>query len=401
MKSQFITVLLLALSPSWLLRAEQRPPHWSVDLNKFGYFTGQPGTASTLSSDDAVAATDSYVAVALQNEEPATGPPKANAKPQSKLLLLIFAAGSGKLSATCGPWTINAGFELRSTASGNFLLHLTPLSETKPQRSESLVLLSPNCEQLKQILLQDQGTAKPRLWQTLQSPSRKTLVLINEQGEGSHFELLDLESLDSKSKWFEHDSMAPKIIGVSDNGFLGVPPGPKSTVIESRPIADDYNYYRTFDGPWQRLPYSNCDSFLSDDTLICTSESTPEPWKVSKTQIKAIRLDGTVTFSATVSGAGYHVWRNSDISVSSGGDHFAFTLDFAGAGWLWGTLDMGPEHHSIYVWSASRPEPSAKIKLVNWLDHPVLGFSFAPDGSWFAVLVDHSTLNIRPLESPK
>ena len=136
--------------------------------------------------------------------------------------------------------------------------------------------------------------------------------------------------------------MAPKIIGVSDNGFLGVPPGPKSTVIESRPIADDYNYYRTFDGPWQRLPYSNCDSFLSDDTLICTSESTPEPWKVSKTQIKAIRLDGTVTFSATVSGAGYHVWRNSDISVSSGGDHFAFTLDFAGAGWLWGTLDWDP-----------------------------------------------------------
>ena len=108
----------------------------------------------------------------------------------------------------------------------------------------------------------------------------------------------------------------------------------------------------------------------------------------------AIRPDGTTVFSAGVSDNGYHVEPMSGISVSSDGDHFALSLDFAGAGWLWGNLDMGPEHISAYVWPLSRAKPCAKIRLRRWLGHSV--FAFAPQGSWFALL-DGSRLTVQPL----
>jgi hypothetical protein len=396
LKSQFLIVMLLAsFSPASLLASPQRHPHWSVDLAKYGYFTGPAGTASALHSDDAVAATDRYVAVAVDVKGTAADPPKMPAEPQSKLSLLIFEADNGKLSAKCGPWTVNSWFDLWPTAGGNFLLHLTPLSDASPQGVETLLLLSPACVRLKQIILQDQGSAKKDSWQTLQSPSRQTLLLIKEQEEGSGYELRGLDTLDLKRQWFEPKSEAPIVIGVSDKGLLGVLPRPM--VSETRPIAD---YYRTFEGNWRLLSVSNYYSFLSDDALVGTKDSAPERWNVSKTQVTAVGLDGTPVFSAVVSGTGYHVERSSDFSVSSDGNHFAFILDFSGAGWLWGNLDMGPEQHSAYVWSVSRASPREKVKLGNWLDHPFLALSFAPDGSWFAVLLDRSRLSIRSLPAP-
>jgi hypothetical protein len=200
------------------------------------------------------------------------------------------------------------------------------------------------------------------------------------------YQLRVLDSLDVIRQWLEPIPKAPMIIGVSDGGLLGVVRRPTNE-------APDY-YYRTFDGVWKPLPISDCYSFLSDDILVGTKSSVPQPWKVSKTQVRAIRLDGTTVFSAIVSDNGYHVEPMSDISVSSDGDHFAFSLDFAGAGWLWGNLDMGPEHHSGYVWSLSRAKPCAKIRLRRWLSHSV--FAFAPQDSWFALL-DGSRLTVQPL----
>jgi len=393
LKSQFLTVLLLAtFSPTSLLAAQQRHPHWSVDLDQYGNSVGRLGKTSAFYSDDVVAVTDRYVAVAVEAKEPAAGLRRNPAESESTFSVLIFEATNGKLSAKCGPWTVDGWFYLWPSAGGNFLLHVTPSSDGSHLGVEMLLLLSPACAQLKQLILRDQGNAKTRSLHILQSPSLRTLLLVKEQKEGSRYELRDSETLDLKGQWFEPISEAPIIVGVSDKGFLGVLPRPSSMVSETDPIAD---YYRTFDGDWRALPVSNYYSFLSDDALVGTKGSAIEGWKVSTTQVTAVGLDGTPVFSAIVSGTGYHVQRSSDISVSSDGNHFAFILDFSGAGWLWGNLDMGPEHHAVYVWSVTHESPCAKVKVGDWPNLPAL----APDGSWFAVL-DRSTLSIRPVLSP-
>jgi hypothetical protein len=379
-----LTVLLAAaLPPTALLALEQRHPQWSVDLGKHGY-SESLGTA--------LAVTDNRVALAFDVKEPATGLPQAPAEPRSRLSLLIFDANNGTLSAKCGPWPVgNTFFNLWTTPSGNFLLHLMPLSDTSSQGPEMLLLLSPTCVELKRILLPYRESSEHRSWQSLQSPSRRTLLLIRKQNEGSDYQLRDSESLDLKSQWSEPNSNAPVIFGVSDKGLLGALPGPSAVTEETRPKAD---YYRTFDGAWRRLPFSHYCSFLSDDALVGTIDPTLKAWEVSKTQVTAIQLDGTTILSTTVSGVGYHVERASSISVSSDGNHFAFALDFSGAGWLWGNLDMGPEHHSVYVWSTSRAKPQAEIKLKHWEGY--VHFALASSGSWFA-LIDRPTLTVRPL----
>ncbi len=393
MKSQLLAVVLfVTLSPASSPRvAQQRHPQLSVDLEKYGW------KAPALYADERVAATDDYVAVTLDAEESATGPTTAAAEPQSKLSLLIFEADNGTLNAKCGPWPVNGYFDLLPTAGGNFLLRLTLLSDANPQGVETLLLLSPACAQLKQITLEDQGSAKKRTWHTLQSPSRQTLLLIKGQEEGRSYQLRGSDTLDLKRQWLESDSKAPMIVAVSDKGILGVLSKPPSMVAESGPTAD---YYRTFQGDWRPLPVSDYYSFLSDDALVGSRDSAPdESWKVSKTRVTAVGLDGTPIFSGIVSDTGYHVQRLSDISLSSDGNHFAFVLDFSGAGWLWGNLDMGPEHQSVYVWSVTRASPCTIVRVRNWLNNPALALSFAPDGSWFAVLLDRSSLSIRPLPS--
>jgi hypothetical protein len=391
LKSQSLAVFLATISWTSVLAAQQhRPhPHWSVDLDKYV-------NSTSLYSDDVIAATDSYVAVAIDAKKTGTDSPKIAANSHSDLSVLVFEVNTGKLSVKCGPWTINGWFQLWPTAGGNFLLHLTSLSDTNPQVVETLLLLSPACAQLKQITLQTGGDAKKHPWKILQSPSRQTLLLIKEQEEGSGYEVRDLDTLELKKHWFEADSKTPIITGVSDKGFLGILPKPSSP-FDTRPIAD---YFRTFEGDWRLLPESNYYSFLSDDALVGTENSFPEGWKVSGTQVSVVGLDGATIFSERVSGTGYHVGRSSDIAVSTDGNHFAFTLEFSGAGWLWGNLDMGPEYHSVYVWSKTRASLCARIKLENWLDHPSLALSFAPDGSWFAVLLNRSSLSIRSLATP-
>lgn len=394
MKRQILAVALCAtLSPTLARATDQKHLDWSVDLGKYGYSTGRSGAANVLPFGTVVAATDKYVAVGLDVREPATGSSRVPPGSPSKLSLLVFDVDSGKLSRECGPWSVIAGFDLWATASGNFLLHLTPLSDASLQASEMLLLLSPTCGQLKQMHLPSQDGPEHLSWQILESPSRQTLLLTRAQKVGNNYQLLGTDNLDFKSQWFETDSKAPVTIGVSDKGLLGVIRRPASAISED---IHDEHYYRTFDGPWRRLLFSGDYSFLSDDVLVGTLGSTQQPWKVSKTKVTTIRLDGTSMFSATVSGAGYHVERTSDIWASSDGSYFAFALDFAGAGWLWGNLDMGPEHRSVYVWSLSRATPCAKIKLRSWwLGQPPL--AFAPDGSWFALLVDSSTLRVRAL----
>jgi hypothetical protein len=385
-----------AFSPISAMAGEGRHPQWSLDLGRYRTSKLRLGTAPASYLESVVAVTNSYVAVGLDVEEPITGPPQESTKRQSKLSLLIFGADNGKLSAKCGPWTVDKWFDLMATPSGNFLLHLAPLSDANPHGAETLLLLSPACAQLKEAALPNLASSEYRAWRALQSPSRKTLLLRKQRKERMVFQLRDVDSLDLRFEWFESDPKAPMTISVSDKGFLGVPPGPTTAISEAGPLVD---YYRTFEGAWQRLPYSNFYSFLSDDALVGTADSPAQPWKVSKTQVTVIRLDGIAVFSEMVSGVGYHVDRASDIAVSSDNDHFAFTLDFSGAGWLWGTLDMGPEHRSIYVWSASRAQPCAKIKLGSWTDQPSL--ALAPDGSWFALLTDNSSrLAVRDLPSP-
>jgi hypothetical protein len=392
-RSSILTVVLCAkFCATPLLAREQRHPYWSVDLDQYGLSNGRPGTATASYSESIVAATDNYVAVAFDVKEPVGSPPHLPAEAQSSLSLVIFDANNGKLSATCGPWIVSSWFNLWSTAGGSFLLHLTSLSDASPQGSETLLLVSPTCTELKRIRLPYQENLAHHSWQILQSPSRHTLLLVEEHKDGNDYQLRGSDSLELERQWFEPNSKAPLIIAVSDKGLLGVLPRPTSATSDASPIAD---YYRTFDGAWRRLPLSNYYSFLSDDALVGTTDSAAQSWSVSKTHVAAIRLDGTAIFSATVSSAGYHVARTSEILVSSDGDHFAFTLDLSGAGWFWGNLDMGPEHHSVYVWSASRPEPCAKIKLRSWLDLPSL--AFAPGGSWFALLLDGSKLSVRPL----
>ena len=388
MKSQLLAVVLfVTLSPASPRAAQQRHPQLSVNLDQYGW------KAPAFYADERVAATDNYVAVTLDAKEPATGPTTTPAEPKSKLSLLIFEADNGKLNAKCGPWPVNGYFDLLPTAGGNFLLHLTLVSDANPHGAETLLLLSPACTQLKQVTLRDQGNAKNRSGHILQSPSRQTLLLIEEEEGGRAYELRGSDTLDLKKQWFEPNSTAPIIIGVSDKGFLGTLP-PPSVVSKTSPIAD---YYRTFEGDWRLLNVSDYFSFLSDDALVGTKDSAPESWKVSAAQVAAVRLDGTPVFSARVARTGYHVERSSEISVSSDGKHVALILDFAGAGLVWGNLDMGPEHHFIYVWSVARPSPCAKIELRNWLDHPYLALSFGPDDLWFAVLVERSRLEIRPL----
>lgn len=388
MRFLILTVALWAIfSPISFLALNTSTPAWFIDLDKYGDSAGQPDAAPALHSEYALAATDKYVAVALAVRGSATRPPQVDS--QSKMSLLILDANSGKLSAKCGPWTINTDLDVLATADGGFLLHMTPLADTNPQKSETLLLLSSTCAQLKQIQLPYRDGPENSSWLPLQSPTRHTLLLIRNQKEGIDYQLRASDSLDMISQWHEPISKAPIVVGVSDKGFLGVVQRPTTEASE----ASEY-YYRTFDGAWRRLPISSYYSFLSDDILVGAMNSSPQPWKVNKAQVKAIRLDGTTVFSAAVSSNGYHVEPMSDISVSSDGDHFALSLDFAGAGWLWGNLDMGPEHHSVYVWSLSRAKPCAKIRLRRWLGHPLL--AFAPRGSWFASL-DGSKLTVQPV----
>lgn len=369
-------VFLLALAGCAIAPAASRRSHWSVDLTRYGY-SGTPAE---------FAASNDFVALAVDVPDDGPKHPSAEGESSYRISLLIFGVGRGKLAATCGPWPGSGSLRLWSTAQGNFLIWLrNRVGAAKQPSAFRLFLVSPSCKKLKELDLDSPGTQSS--WDILLSHSRRTLLLrLGRRGEGGDVQIRDADTLALRSQWTEPRSGSHEIIGLSDDALLGADPSGPNEFNPPR-------YIRPFGGKWHRLPVASACAFLSNSRLVSVKQPTVPSWDTGKSRVLVTGIDGTPILSSEVSGFQYWVAPSSGFEEAADGRHFGWIFEFMGAGWLWGNLDMGPEHHAIYVWSAPNPKPVAKIRLRHIYDSQM---ALPPDGNGVAWL-DGSRLNFRRL----
>jgi hypothetical protein len=354
---------------------------WSVDLNDYGLL--YPHDYSSLTN---LAASDDFVALVVYRPSDA----QTRAVPGKNLLyrtsIFVFGTNRGKLAAVCGSWIGSGASGFWSTAKGNFLIRLERSAGIAKKGPESrLLLISHSCKPLKEL---EQWSHGPRSgWAVFLSPSRRTVLLQGPpRGDGVHIEIRDADTLALRGRWTEPPSASHEIIGVSDDALLGADPAKSGGFKPPR-------YIRSFDGQWHRLAVDHADAFLSANRLVGADAPFTNYLKTGKSTVVVSGIDGTPILSRVISGFQYTVFPLSGLAEASDGQHFGWVFDFAAAGWFWGNLDMGPEHQTLYVWSAPNPKPVAKIRLGRTFFPQ---FALPPDGKWVTWLDGHN-LRSRPL----
>jgi len=385
-----LAIFLAAILSTVLAADSPGKSRWSADLGPFGFDV--EGSGSSSYPETRLAVTDHVVGVAIGNVD-SSELQKAPGRPTFvpwNVILVLFDSATGKMLTKIGPWRADFGFGLFATANGSFVLQLRHYHGTDQVPSEDLHLISPSGQEIR-VLTLPPAPRDPanRPYFVLTSPSRRTLLAGHFLDDGTHYQLLDSDTLATGMSWTDgtHD---PLIVALSDKELLAVgTPASGNATGGNQPL-----YIRTMDGPWRSLPASfetgsrEPDLGAHDDVTFLSDHLIAgiEPSVVFKpVQLKLIQTDGTVVFSSTVQARADLGSSVGPIQASADGRFFAIVE--SPISWLWRQLDMvlWPDDLYVVVWSASSPTPVKKLNLGSQGGF-IGGFSLSPDGSLVAVV---------------
>ena len=404
-------LIVFQISAAHRLEASGRKG-WSVDLKDYGYKEWRDRKNLYESSRTALAVANNLVAVALANPSSESQTGVRGDHEKWEISLLLFDAPSGKLRAKGGPWTGDPTFDLFSASGGNLLLLLRHVCQAFPESGETLLLLSPDGNELKKLELAPSVLRSKNMWNDLLVSSSGRTVLVAQRLEGStQYKLLDVNTLAPQSEWTaEKGSNAPGIIALSDTELLGfASPNPSQD-----PDAAEHPefYVRTFSGVWNRFPArfdltqrgflgvirSHEVAFLSDQTLVGINAKRDDP----EAPILVLRTDGSKVFSPVLQKLEARTFVSGHVSVTHDGRYFA--VAFNHRPWLshlmldvWQLDDTFTNDELVLVvWAASEPAALAKFNLGSAVD--AREFSLGVDDSPFLAVLGRSSVKLLRIQ---
>ena len=385
---------------------------WSVDLRMHGYQEWRNSSGLLNASEVSLAATNNVIAVAIGNPTDVrqTDPRGGGTYANWKITLLVFDPATGKLQSKHGPWSGDAFFELYCTSNGNLLLLVRHYRGEIAEIGEELYLLSPAGVELKKLFFAGSSIAsKPNWNKVIVSSSGRTLLVGQVLQDGTHYRLLDADRLDTRFEWTDSaGSNSPSVVAISDTELLGVIRS-KSQPNTGVNDAGTKAYVRTFDGPWNPLPFSldvrlhrlrpganpNHLAILSNDTIVAIN-----PLPFGKPPILALRANGEAVFTPQIPTLAANTSLSGPIHTTQDGRYFG--AEFAHRPWLshlmldvW-KMDMAfqDDESLLLVWEFSQALPVAQVNLGNHVDELFLVHS----DPLMVALQSGSTLKVIPVD---
>lgn len=398
-------LLLLALLSGFSLLADEKPKViWSVDLRsngidetiwKYHYWGAWAG----------IAANENTVAVALRC--PSTPLGKGLYRGRWEVRLLVFDARTGKLLAQRGPWSDINLFTLRSTAQGNFLLLLQPARNWGAGAKDTLLLLSPDGEELKRLDLENarrEGRVFPP--NVFQSPSGRTVLVEVESESGWQYQVFETDTLEPRMHWSETaEAKRPAVIAISDEKILA------SIELWGQPVFN-WNkrkqefFMREFGSPWSNssrvglaadekgedafLPTA----FLGEREFVGQAFRNPNCWKVA-----VVEPDGRVVSRHRLPRSSGYNLVSTPPTVTKYGRYFAIEqFHESDLSRWWDTgMDMSAfgVKFFVYVWDVKAENPIAKITLGERLH----GYCFVEGETPALAVLDGPNLKLLSIEA--
>jgi hypothetical protein len=388
---------------------------WSVDLKNYGYKEWRNSRSLFESSETALVVANNVVAVALGNPSNATQTSvQSDAYGTNwEISLLLLDAATGKLNSQRGPWSGDHFFELFSTSRGNLLLLLRHAGQDHEEIGETLLLLSPNGDELKKLELSPSVVRSRKTWNRfLISSSGRTMLLEQTLEDGVHCKLLDTDTLAVQSEWaVEQGANLPSIIALSDKEFLGLGP-PKGSRRPGAPQEGRDFFVRSFAGAWDPFPASldlsqrfftpefrtSQLAFLSDDTIVGINVKR----QASESPLVVSRSDGSNVFSPAIPKLEANTSLTGPVSVTPDGRYFA--VGFTHRPWLshlmldvWKLDDtFANDELVLVIWASGQPTSVAKINMGD--EYNVRSFSLAFDDPPSLVCLGGNTLKSIPIQ---
>lgn len=236
--------------PRYLSAAEVPHPIWAIDLKKYGIRAPKRGFAllGTLNDPGSpvyIASSTSTVAVIFDIERD---------KASQIAALFLASKTGGVIGQQSWIGDVDSRRQIFATSNGNFVLLTSGQGGGPPP---ILHLLSASGQELKGILLhQSEGTSGR--WQVLASPSGRSILLIHQQdGTPDSFQLLDGNTLESRSAWSATGTAKVFVEAMSDEAVLF--------------SSDSGHFIGRFGGPWQELSLLGRPQFLTEDRIITSS----------------------------------------------------------------------------------------------------------------------------------
>jgi len=398
-------LLLLTILPGLNLLADEKPKViWSVDLRSSGvdeaiWKVAYGGVTA------GIAANTKTVAVALRC--PSTPLGKGLDRGPWEVRLLVFDARSGKLLARRGPWTDIGRFTLRSTASGNYLLQLDPAQKWDERTKETLLLLSPDGEELKRLELkyaQEKSTFFPPA--VFKSQSGRTLLVDSESNNGRQYQVLETDTLETRMHWTDPaEGTSLFSVAISDEEILtsvdawtefGYTPFQNAHKFFLRELGEAKSNSTSF-GLATNEKVENAfrpTTFLNNQELVGQVCGDPNCWKLA-----AVRTDGSVGFQYKIpKSLGFNV-RYGAITPTKDGRHFAMELFHESdlSRWWGSSVDMWSfgVKFLVYVWDAKAESPIARLTFGEHLH----GYCFVEGETPVLAVLDGPNLKLLSIEA--
>jgi hypothetical protein len=388
------------------------PGGWSVDLRRYGYQEWTERSGMHASSELELAVANSVVVVGVNNPQNKMLADVWEDRTKWEISLLIFDPATGKLNSRRGPWIGDRSFELFSTSQGNLLLLVRHFNGTAAETGETLYLLSPTGDELKNIFLAPSILKYKQTWNTLLvSPSGRSVLLGQTLEDGVHYKLLEADTLTPQSEWtVKSGSDSPWIIALSDKALLGVAPSKGQKKTKARGGDGDL-YARSLGGTWNLVPAPldisnhgfpmsegpNQLAFLRDDTIVGVNADR----KASKVPILLLRTDGSKVLSPVIPKFESNTSLSGPVVVSRDGRYFA--VGFTHRPWLshlmldvWLLDDtFQNDELELAVWASASPIALSQVSLGS--DMGVRAFTLALNDPLLVVLLEASTLKAIPI----
>lgn len=392
-----LVVLLLAsivVTPSVSPVYGQSPPQklWSTDWEPFWPRKLSGVAQSCFHPTVKIAASSTVEAVGVDRAcEPSST--KGTLSPIERphwLVVFFLDAINGKLLAMREPQLAEFNFDLYATAEGRFLIHQRNVSNLGAKQAESLILVSPDGKTLQSLELQPaEGDRHARVWRTLMSPSRKTLLATQVISHTVHYRVFETDAIAMRAEWKSSDPTEPTALSISDKEILGL--------VRSK-WADNFNathhenpevLIRPFDGEWRSLLPPSSEhlhpshyAFISNDTIAAMEAGKGES-NEQFVRLRVLQANGHEDASKLIKKSS---WNNlgTGNEIATSADETVFATEVYSTSRFWEKLDVYPTHAELYVWRNKDPTPILKLKN----DGSPKDYCLSPEGNRVVVLQD-------------